>query len=47
MGGAGGVGTGWEERMGAVSGGCRAPGPQSKPLPVEFWWAADPQALGQ
>ena len=30
MGGASGVGMGWEERMGAVS---RAPGPQSKPLP--------------
>lgn len=33
MGGAGGVGAGWEARMGAASGGCWAPGPQSKPLP--------------
>lgn len=30
MGGASGVGMGWEEKMGAMS---RAPGPQSKPLP--------------
>lgn len=33
MGGAGGVGVGWRERMGALSRGCWAPGPQSKPLP--------------
>lgn len=33
MGGASGVGIGWEERMGVMSRSCWAPGPQSKPLP--------------
>lgn len=33
MGGARGIGVGWEERVGAVSGGCQIPAPQSKLLP--------------
>lgn len=48
MGGASGVGMGWEERMGAASRGCWHQAPRASPfLPMDCWWAADSQALAQ